>query len=120
MGWGRGAVADLEKLISRRNPSGTLVPGPPHRFRLRRYERRLFRPNVASTIDAEFFFEMMSVPCPRALPPHLLVRWSVDDDGPFHLSRRKKRFFVIFGRTGFRISLSLSGAKFHEEADFDV
>ena len=30
----------------------------------------------------------------------------------------KKRFFVIFGRTDLRISLS--GAKFDEEADFDV
>ena len=30
----------------------------------------------------------------------------------------KKRFLVIFGRTDLRISLS--GAKFDEEADFDV
>ena len=29
-----------------------------------------------------------------------------------------KQFFVIFGRTDLRISLS--GAKVHEEADFDV
>ena len=32
--------------------------------------------------------------------------------------RSTNRFFVIFGRTDFRIGVS--GAKFHEETDFDV
>ncbi len=44
-----------------------------------------------------------------------LVRWSVDDDGPFGL---EKWFLMIFGRTDLRISLS--GTRFDEEADFDV
>ena len=44
-----------------------------------------------------------------------LVRWSPDDDGPFG---SQKRFFVNFGRTDLRISLS--GATFDERADFGV
>ena len=45
----------------------------------------------------------------------LLVRWSMDDGGPFGL---EKRFFMIFGRINLRVSLS--GAKFDAETDFDV
>ena len=51
---------------------------------------------------------MMSAPCPRALPPI----YAYDLRIRFHF------FFSIFGRTDLRISLS--GAKFDEEADFDV
>ena len=42
-----------------------------------------------------------------------LVRWFLDDDGPFG---HEKTFFVIFGLADLRICLS--GAKFHEEPDF--
>ena len=45
-----------------------------------------------------------AVPCPLALPPIYAYEKFLD--------------LIIFGRTDFRISLS--GAKFDEEADFDV
>ena len=44
-----------------------------------------------------------------------LVRWSVDDDGPFGL---ENQFFIIFRRTDLR--MCPSEAKFDAEADFDV
>ena len=62
---------------------------------------------------------MLSVPCPRQLPclaPAVAV--GCPRALPPIYAYEKFSNLTIFGRTDLRISLS--GAKFHEEADFDV
>ena len=62
---------------------------------------------------------------PTTCIPKQVVGFNIDVfilyDGPQMTMVRlawKKQFFVIFGQTD--LGISLSGAKFHEEADFDV